>query len=158
MSSLALIQPQRVDFDTTQVTDWLDGLPVIGAPGFGGTVASLLNVGNGGLAVASIAPGTAYGAHIAAVTSTAGGLTRISVTDPDGIVTGQGVAGAPLYAGGITFTFAQGATPFAVGDSFAISVVPVPVDLTGLRFDLDARVSIGAASIALRASARARTR
>ena len=152
MSNLALIQPQRVDFDTTQITDWLDGLPMIGVPGFGGSSAGAGNVGNGGLAVASVGVGTPYGAHVVTVTAMVLGLTRISVAAPDGTVTASGVVGLPLYAAGITFTLAQGATPFAVGDSFAIAVLPSPVDLTGLRFDLDARVSVGAASIALQAT------
>ncbi len=102
--------------------------------------------------MASVATGAPYGAHVVAVTGIALGLTRISVTAPDGTVTGSGVVGLPLYAAGITFTLAQGATPFAVGDTFAIAVVPQAVDLTGLIFDLDARVSTGAASIALRAT------
>ena len=155
MSSLApiqQIQPQWVEFDTTQITDWLDGLPLIGTPSLGGTLAGAANVGNGGIAVASVATGAPYGAHVVAVTGIALGLTRISVTAPDGTVTGSGVVGLPLYAAGITFTLAQGATPFAVGDTFAIAVVPQAVDLTGLIFDLDARVSTGAASIALRAT------
>lgn len=152
MSSLALIQPQRVDFDTTQITDWLDGLPLIGTPSLGGTLAGLLNVGNGRIAVASVGAGTPYGAHVATVTGIAFGLTRISVTAPDGTITASGVVGLPLYAGGLTVTLNPGATPFAVGDSFAIAVVPQAVDLTGLVFDLDARVSVGAASVALRAT------
>ncbi|MGF6252916.1 hypothetical protein ABID82_007322, partial [Methylobacterium sp. PvP062] len=155
MSSLApiqLIQPQRVDFDTTQATDWLDGLPLIGSPAAGGTLAGDANVGNGAITVADVQPGAVYGAHVVAVTAIASGLTRISVTDPYGLVTGQGVVGAPLYAGGITISLAQGATPFGVGDSFAIAVVPQPVDLTGLVFDLDARQAVGAATIALQAT------
>ena len=152
MSNLALIQPQRVDFDTTQITDWLDGLPMIGTPGFGGSVTGAVNVGNGTLTVPAVGAGTACGAHVVAVTAIAGGLTRISVTDPAGIITGQGVAGVPLYAGGITLLLTPGTTAFAVGDSFAIAVVPAAVDITGLVFDLDARVSMGAASIALQAT------
>lgn len=152
MSNLALIQPQRVDFDTTQITDWLDGLPMIGTPGFGGSIAGAANVGNGSLSVPAVAAGTPYGAHVVAVTAIAGGLTHISATAPDGTVTAQGVVGVPLYAGGVTVSLSPGSTPFAVGDSFAIGVVPVAVDLTGLQFDLDARASVGAASIALQAT------
>lgn len=152
MSNLALIQPQRVDFDTTQATDWLDGLPVIGTPGLGGIVAGATNAGNGALAVASVVAGTVYGAHTVSVTAIAGGLTYVSVTDPAGLVTGQGVVGAPVYAAGITLSVAQGATPFAVGDSFAVAVVPVAVDITGLRFALDARATVGDPSIALQAA------
>lgn len=155
MSSLApiqLIQPQRVDFDTTQATDWLDGLPMIGTPGFGGSLAGAANAGNGSLTVQGVAAGTALGAHVVAVTAIAAGLTSVSVTDPNGIVTAQGVVGVPLYAAGLTLALTPGATAFAVGDSFAIGVVPQPVDLTGLEFDLDARMSAGAASIALQAT------
>lgn len=152
MSNLALIQPQRVDFDTTQATDWLDGLPVIGTAGSGGVVAGAANVGNGALALAGVAAGTAYGAHTVAIAAIAGGLTYVSVTDPTGLVTGQGVVGAPLYAAGLTLTLTQGATPFALGDSFAVAVIPVAVDITGLRFDLDARASVGDPSIALQAT------
>ena len=152
MSNLALIQPQRVDFDTTQATDWLDGLPMIGTPGLGGAVAGAANVGNGALTVSSVAAGTAYGAHVAAVTAIAGGLTYLSVTDPNGIITAQGVAGTAVYAAGITFQLTPGATAFAPGDSFAIAIVPQPVDITGLQFDLDARQSVGAATIALQAT------
>ncbi|WP_345819943.1 hypothetical protein ABC766_27315 [Methylobacterium fujisawaense] len=152
LAPIQLIQPQRVDFDTTQVTDWLDGLPVIGTPSPGGTLAGAANVGNGTLTVASVAPGTVYGAHVVSVTAIAGGLTYLSAADPNGVVTARGAVGVPLYAAGITLTLAQGATPFAVGDAYAISVVPAAVDITGLVFDLDARPSTGAATIALKAT------
>lgn len=152
LAPIQLIQPQRVDFDTTQATDWLDGLPVIGTPNLGGSIAGATNIGNGALTVASVAPGTAYGVHVVSVTAIAGSLTYLSVADPNGIVTARGAVGVPLYAAGITLTLAQGATPFAVGDAFAISVVPAAIDLTGLVFDLDARQSTGAATIALQAT------
>ncbi|MGU3475627.1 hypothetical protein [Methylobacterium sp. D48H] len=152
MSNLALIRPQRVDFDTQQAFDWLDGLPLIGTPGPGGILAGAANAGNGTAALATIAAGTAYGAHTVAVTALAGGLTYLSVTDPTGLVTGQGVVGLPLYAAGISLTVTSGSTPFAVGDSFAVAVVPTALDVTGLQFDLDARDTTDAASIALQAT------
>lgn len=152
MSNLALIQPRPLDFDTTQITDWLDGLPMIGTPSLGGALAGLTNIGTGAFTVASVGAGTPYGTHVVAVTAIAGGLTYISATSPDGTLIAQGVVGLPLYAAGITLTLAQGATPFAVDDSFAIAVVPAPVDLTGLVFDLDARLSMSAATYALQAT------
>ncbi len=152
MSNLDLIQPQRVDFDTTQATDWRDGLPVIGTPGSGGTLAGAANAGNGELVVSSVQSLTANGAHIVTVTAAALGLTRISVTDPTGAITASGVVGLPLYAAGITLMLEPGSIPFAVGDSFAVSVVPVPVDITGLQFDLDARMATTAATVALQAT------
>lgn len=151
MSNLALIQPQRVDFDTQQTCDWLDPLPVIGQASLGGVAAAGTNVGTGTLAVASVAAGAALGVYTVAITAP-GALARFSVTDPNGALIGQGAAGVPVYAGGITLTLTQGATVFAAGDSFAIGVLPGPVDITGLRFDLDSRASLGSATYALQAS------
>ncbi|MGU3668020.1 hypothetical protein ACLBX9_27855 [Methylobacterium sp. A49B] len=152
MSNLALIRPRQIVFRTSQNTDWLDGLPIINQPAGGGVVALLGNVGNGALTLASVAVGTRMGPHVAAITAVAGGLAQFTVTDPLGVVTAQGVVGSALYAGGLTFTLAQGTTPFAVSDSFAVSVLPGPLDITGLRFDLDARASKGAATQVLVAS------
>jgi hypothetical protein len=154
VSNLALIPLQPADFDTQQNCDWLDGLPMIGSPGFGGSNAGADNVGQGSLAVAGVDVGAAYGAHVVAVTGIAGGQTYLSVTDPEGIVTGRGVAGLPLYAAGLSLTLSavSGQAALAVGDTFAVAVIPVPVDITGLRFDLDARVSRGAATVAMAAS------
>ena len=152
MSNLALIEPQRVDFDTCQTCDWLDGLPVVGQPSAAGELAGAGNVGNGAIAVPAVAAATAPGVHAVAVTGIFGGFTHVTVTDPTGAITGQGVVGLPLAAGGITLTLTQGTTPFAVGDAFAIAVLPVPVDLTGLVFTLDARMSTVSATFAFRAS------
>lgn len=152
MSNLALIEAQRLDFDTTQTHDWLDGLPAIGTPSFGGALPGALNVGNGELDGIAVGRGAVSGAHVVEVTAVRGGLTRFTVSDPFGTLTGSGVVGLPVSAGGIAFTLNPGATPFAVGDSFAVAVVSAPLDITGLRFDLDARAAVGAASIALQAS------
>ncbi len=155
MSNLALIQPQRQDFETAQVTDWLDGLPLIATPGPGGVVAGATNVGRGSLVAAAVDAGAEVGsAQIVTVTGIAGGLTLLSVADLDGTVTAEGVVGAPVYAAGVTFTLSQvpGQTALAVGDTFAVSVLPKPVDLTGLVFTLDSRLSATSATFALRAS------
>ncbi|WP_267426364.1 hypothetical protein [Methylobacterium sp. GC_Met_2] len=152
MSNLALIQPRPITFRTSQNTDWLDGLPIIGQPGQGGVVAGSANVGTGTLAIAAVAAGTPLGVHAVAVTGIGGGLTGFTVTAPDGTVTARGVVGVPLYAGGITLALAQGSTPFAVGDVFAVSVLPTPLDITGLVFRLDARASKTSAAYALQAT------
>ena len=149
MSNLALIQPQRADFDTCQVAGWTDGFPLIGLAEFGGSVAGANNIGNGGLSIVSIAAGTRRGAHVAAVTAISGGLTRFTVTDPDGDVTGAGVVGLPLDAGGLRLTLTQGTAPFAVGDDFALSTLTAPIDLTGLRFTLIASMNSQSATIML---------
>lgn len=152
MSNLSLIQPQRVDFDTSQIFDWLDGLPMIGVPGLGGTLAGTSNVGNGTIAVASVGSNAAYSACFVRVTAIASGQTCLAVVDSANTPIAFGVVGLPVYAAGITFTVTQGATAFAVGDAFAISVVRVPLDISALQFDLDARDTIGAPSVALDAS------
>lgn len=155
MSNLALIQPQRADFDTTQITDWPDGLPMIATPSPGGVVAGTANVGKGSVLVAAVDAGADLsGVQVATVTAVTTGQTYLSVTDLDGTVTGRGVVGLPIYAGGVTFTVSQvaGQPALAVGDTFAIATMPAPVDLSGLRFDLDARVSAASATIALQAT------
>lgn len=152
MSNLSQIQPQRVDFDTSQIFDWLDGLPMIGVPGLGGTLAGTGNVGNGTIAVASVGTGAAYNACFVRVTAIANGQTCIAVVDSANTPIAFGVVGLPVYAAGITFTVTQGPTAFAIGDAFAISVVRVPLDISSFRFDLDARDTIGAPSVALDAS------
>ena len=151
MSNLALIQPRPITFRTSQNTDWLDGLPIIGQPGQGGVVAGSANVGNGALMVTAVSVGAKRGVHILAITSVAGGLAAFSVTNPSGVVTGQGVAGVQTYAGGLTLALTQGATQFAVGDTFAVSVLPVPIDISGLTFSLDARATKNAATVMLQA-------
>ena len=145
-TQIADIQARRVDFDTYTNADWLDGLMVWKA-GAGGVVAGAENVGNGALTVASVDAGTALGHHVVSVTSI-DNLPRITVQAPDGTVTARGVAGLPLYAGGITFTLAQGSTPFAVDDTFAIGVLQTPIDITGLRFVMQARLSRTSANVA----------
>ena len=152
MSNLALIQPQRQDFLTAQNSAWLDGLPIIGQPGAGGVVPGSANIGTGALTVSGTDAGTGLGVHVVRITGIASGLTYLTVTDPDGDVTGRGAVGLPLAAGGVRFALAQGGTPFSVGDTFAISVLPAPLDLTGLAFALDSRMSASSGAFAFQAS------
>lgn len=155
MSNLALIQPRRQDFLTCQVTDWLDGLPVIATPGPGGAIAGSDNVGQGSIAIAAVDAGAdLVGVQIVTVTAISAGLTYLAVTDATGAVTGQGVVGLPVYAAGVTFTLSEvpGQTALAVGDTFAIATIPVPVDISGLVFTLDSRMVKGSTSFALQAS------
>lgn len=150
MSNLTRIIPQRADFDTCQLAAWTDGFPVIGLAGSGGIVAGPANVGNGSLAVVSVLGSPPRGAYLATVTGTASGLALFTLTDPDGDPVGVGVAGLPLDAAGLRLTLAQGTTPFAVGDAFAVSVTTAsPLDLTGLAFRLDARLNPSSATRAL---------
>ncbi|MFN3624620.1 MAG: phage tail sheath subtilisin-like domain-containing protein [Hyphomicrobium sp.] len=81
------------------------------------------NAGNGAMTLDA----TPYGAGIVAgdyrvecVTAAANGGT-FNVIDPSGNVVGQATVGV-AYAGPIKFTIADGATDFAVGDGFTVSV------------------------------------
>ncbi len=51
--------------------------------------------------------------------------------------------GLPLYAAGLTLMVSAatgtGAVAFVPGDTFAVGVLPGPIDITGLRFVLQVR-------------------
>lgn len=144
------IQPREINFRTQTNADWLDGL-LIWQAGSGGVVPGPANAGSGALTIASVASATALGAHTVTVTST-DGMPRITVQDPGGTVTATGVVGLPLYAGGITFTLASGTPPLKAGDAFAIGILPVPLDITGLQFELHARLTPTSANVVLSAA------
>lgn len=57
MSNLALIRHRRIVFRTSQNTDWLDGLPMLGLLGQGGVSPIPGNVGNGTLTINGIGGG-----------------------------------------------------------------------------------------------------
>lgn len=148
-TQIAFIQPRRKDWRTQTNADWLDSMLVWRA-GAGGVVAGAANVGNGTLLVSGVDPSTPLGAHIFTVTSIVG-VVKLTVQNPAGDVTGQWAAGLPGYAGGISFTLTPGSTAFAVGDTFAVGVLQSPIDVTGLRFLLQARATQTSAGIALMA-------
>lgn len=149
-SNIFAIQPRRVNFRTQTNADWLDGL-VVWQAGQGGVVAGATNAGNGPLVVNAVAPQTAIGHHIVAVTSL-DGIPRMTVQGPDGAVTATGVVGLPLYAAGLSLTISSGTIPFAIDDTFAVEVLQVPIDITGLTFTLQARQTALSANVALTAS------
>lgn len=149
-TQILAIQPRVINFGTQTNADWLDGL-VVWQAGQGAIVEGAANVGNGALTVAAVAPQTPLDAHMVVVTSVEG-IARFTVTDPQGAVTGRGAVGTPLYAGGIALTLTEGSVPFAIGDAFAIGVLPVPVDITGLLFTMQVRLSPQSANVVLSAS------
>ncbi len=151
MASLDRIPLQAADFRTSQATDWLDGFPLVGVAASGGVVAGARNIGSGGLTISAIEPTTRLGAHVVTVTGVKAGQTYVSVTDSRGGVTETGVVGLPFVAGGIGFTLAPGATPFAVGDTFAIAILPAPLDLTGFVFSLRATLDARSPTVMLSA-------
>lgn len=149
-TQIGAIQARQVNFRIQANADWLDGLLLWQAQA-GGTIPGISNVGNGTANVLAIDPGTALGAHTLSVSAVTDGLTYITVSDPAGTVTGQGTVGLPLYASGITVRASPGAVAFAPGDTFAIGVLPGPIDITGLRFVLQVRASKASAVVLLEA-------
>lgn len=76
------------------------------------------NTGNGTVAVASVTAATLLGTYNLVATS----ATTFSVTDPEGVALAVADTGTAYTAEGLTFTITAGATAFAVGDSFALTV------------------------------------
>ncbi|MGY2732384.1 head decoration protein [Sphingomonas sp. UYP23] len=99
------------------------------------------NVGNGvmgAIAVSALAKVGDYKLIFVEPTANAG---TFIVEGPDGIEVGHGNVAAPFAAGGLSFTLADGATDFASGDSFTISVTGAvkylpydPISVTGLQY------------------------
>lgn len=141
MATQILAIPQTSDplnFETRTNTSWIDAFAIAMA----GDAVGYPVAGNAGVAtitVGGVAPQTVLGSHIVRVVDVAGGVTRFTVTDPAGTLTGVGTVGSPTVAGGVILTVMPGITPLAVGDTFILGVLPRPLDLTGIDLDLMAR-------------------
>lgn len=86
-----------------------------------GTIAGAAvtgNTGNGTMGTLAIASGLQNGAY-SVVFNTATGYT---VYSPTGSLVGTGVTGTPFAGGQVVFTITAGATPFARGDGFTVTV------------------------------------
>jgi len=93
------------------------------------------NVGDGvmGAVVVSAAGGAQVGDYILTVTAESGDAGTFVVKDPSGAVVGTtGTVAVEFAEGGLTFTLADGAEDFDVGDLFVMTVSgeELPVDLT----------------------------
>lgn len=80
-------------------------------------LAAAGNTGNGTISAVTTRPGVQAGAYSVEFTA----ATKFRVIDPDGEQVGTGQTGA-AFAGPLGFTITAGATPFAAGDAFAITV------------------------------------
>ena len=85
-------------------------------------VAGGSNTGNGTVGAITVANAAKAGAYTLKVTKAATNAGDFQVTDPDGHVVGLGTVAVAFSGGGLGFTLADGATDFAVGDTFAITV------------------------------------
>lgn len=135
---LALI---RVQFETSDNEDWRDGVAFVTAGSATGYPVPGI-VGNGYVSNPAVMPGADLGAY--AITMT--GASGYQVRDPDGELIGIGLVGIPWSRSGISFNLVAGTIPFVAGDTLAISVLPKPIDITGIDFEMDVRLGLGATS------------
>ena len=79
------------------------------------------NTGNGAISAVSAGATAKAGVYTATCIEPATNGGTFTVEDPDGVNVGTAVVGTP-FAGPVNFTIADGATDFAAGDRFAITV------------------------------------
>lgn len=80
------------------------------------------NTGNGTMGAVTVSAGAKAGVYTLTIIEPAANAGAFIVTDPDGIVIGNGDVAVAFSAGGLAFTLADGATDFASGDQFTITV------------------------------------
>jgi hypothetical protein len=89
--------------------------------GTGAAVAAAGNVGNGTMGAITVT-NAPPGAYQLVITDAGANVGEFEVRNSSGAVIGQGTVAAAYSAGGLAFTLADGATDFAVGDVFNITV------------------------------------
>jgi len=80
------------------------------------------NTGNGTMGSVTLSLGAKPGVYKLTIVEPASNAGAFVVEDPDGIIIGNGDVAAAFSAGGLAFTLADGATDFASGDQFNITV------------------------------------
>lgn len=80
------------------------------------------NTGNGTMGAITVSAGALAGVYKLRITKAATNAGDFEVIDPQGDVVGIGSVAAAYSMGGLAFTLADGATDFAVGDGFDITV------------------------------------
>lgn len=97
-------------------------------------VAGASNIGDGvmGAVVVSAAGGAMIGDYILTITAESANAGSFVVKDPSGAVVGTGTVAVEFATGGLTFTLADGAEDFDIGDVIVMTVSgeELPVDLT----------------------------
>lgn len=79
------------------------------------------NTGNGTITAVSAGDTAKAGVYVATCIEPAANGGTFSVEDPDGVNVGTAVVGTP-FAGPVNFTIGDGATDFAAGDRFTVTV------------------------------------
>lgn len=86
-------------------------------------VAGGSNTGNGTMGAITVSGDIPNGDYTLKITAASANAGSFLITDKDGAVLGPvGTVGVAYSFGGLAFTLADGATDFAVGDSFTITV------------------------------------
>lgn len=85
-------------------------------------VAKAGNVGNGTIASVTVTSAAASGAYNLTITEAAANAGKFELVGPNGSMVGEGSVGQAFTGGGLTFTLGDGATDFAVGDGFTLTV------------------------------------
>lgn len=124
----------RAEFEVADNEGWRDGVAFVAA-GSGIAYPAIGNTGNGIASAVSVTTGLTLGEYSIVLT----GPSAFRVVDPDGATVGAGTVGTPFGQSGFGFTINAGTTPFAAGDTFVLSVLPQPIDLTGIAFSMQVR-------------------
>lgn len=80
------------------------------------------NTGNGAMGAITVDNNAIAGDYVLTVTKAASDAGDFQVVDPNGNVVGLGTVGVAFSGGGLSFTLADGATDFAVGDKITITI------------------------------------
>ena len=80
------------------------------------------NTGDGVMGAITVSAGAKLGVYKLTIIEPATNAGTFEVEDPDGVQIGTGAVAAAFSAGGLAFTLADGATDFAAGDTFDITV------------------------------------
>lgn len=86
------------------------------------SAAAAGNTGNGTMDSVTLSLGAKPGVYKLTIVEPASNAGAFVVEDPDGIIIGNGDVASAFSAGGLAFTLADGATDFASGDQFDITV------------------------------------
>lgn len=92
------------------------------APAASGTATAYpTNTGNGVMGAITVTSDAKVGTYRVEMVST-GATAGFTVTDPDGEPVGNGAVGSAFTLGGLSFTLADGAADYQIGDGFTITV------------------------------------
>lgn len=84
------------------------------------------NTGNGTMGAVTVGAAAKVGAYVLTITAAAANAGTFSLVDPDGVALANGTVAVAYSQGGLSFTLADGATDFIVGDGFVITTTSVP--------------------------------